>query len=299
MIKILDILEFLQKENIPYTFEGDEQQTVDGFSSLARYKEGTLTWVKIAKKIPKDFPLSKITLAIVSEGITGEFKNAIYTPQSKRAFFSTIAHFYGQEEERPDIGQFTYISPKVKLGKNVKIGHHCILDGDITIGDNTVIWHRVTMINRVKIGQNCTILSGAVIGHNGFSFTEDEEHRKTMIKHFGGVSIGDNVLIGDNVCISRGTIDDTVLEDGVKVDALSHVGHNCWLEKNVALAAPCEVNGSSHLEPNVYMAGGMVRSQCTIGENTLIGLGAVVVKDVEANQTVIGNPAKPLVKKKD
>lgn len=298
-MKISEILDFLTAEDIPFSFTGDSEEMVEGFSSLAHYKPGSFTWVKTQKNIPEGFDLSSIQLAFLSEEVTGSFPNAIRTPESKHAFFSTMEHFYGETEERPAIGQFTYISPKVKLGKNVRIGHNCTLDGDIIIGDNTVIWNNVVIVNRVSIGQRCDIHSGAVIGHDGYAYTEDETHKKTMVRHFGGVSIGDDVLIGENVCISRGTIDDTFLDDGVKIDSLSHIAHNCVFQKHVAAAAPCRTNGSVTIGENAYLAGALVRNQCTVGKNSFVGLGAVVVKDVESNQTVVGTPAKPFIKKKD
>ncbi len=297
-MNITKILEFLRTDGIPFTFTGTEETQTNRFSSLAHYKPGTFTWIKKQENIPEGFDLSRITLAFVSEDVdAGAAPNVIRTPESKRAFFSTIEHFYAQEEDRPAIGQFTYISPRVKLGKNVRIGHNCTLDGDITIGDGTVIWNNVTIINRVSIGQNCTVNSGVVIGHDGYGYTEDAEHKKTMVKHFGGVTIGDDVLIGENVCISRGTIDDTVLENGVKIDALGHIAHNCWFEEHAAMSVPCSVSGSVHIGRNGYLAGSIIRNQCTIGENAFVGLGAVVVKDVAPGETVVGNPAKPFRKK--
>lgn len=295
-MKISDILDFLAAENIPFSFSGESGAEIAGFSSLAHYKADSFTWVKAQKNIPEGFDVSRVQLAFLSEEVTGPFRNAIRTPESKHAFFAAIEHFYGQQETRPAIGQFTYISPKVKLGKNVRIGHNCTLDGEITIGDDTVIWNNVVIVNQVTIGRRCDIHSGAVIGHDGFAYTEDETHRKTMVKHFGGVSIGDDVLIGENVCVSRGTIDDTVLESGVKIDALGHIAHNCWFERDAAMAVPCSVSGSVHIGRNGYLAGNIIRNQCTIGENAFVGLGAVVVKDVEANQTVVGNPARPFIK---
>lgn len=297
MIQISSILSFLKEENIPFAFIGDENASVERFSSLSHYQPGNFTWVKKSESIPAGFDERKVTLAIVQEEVEGDFQNCIRTPMSKRAFFSTIEHFYSVEEQRPAVGQFTYISPGVKLGENVRIGHNCTLDGDITIGDGTVIWNNVTIINRVTIGKNCDIHSGVVIGHDGFSYTEDESHKKMMVKHFGGVRIGDDVLVGENVCISRGTIDDTTLEDGVKIDALGHIAHNCWFEENVGMAVPCSVSGSVHIRKNAYLAGNIIRNQCTIGEDAFIGLGAVVVKDVPAGETVVGNPARPFRKK--
>lgn len=298
-MKISDILDFLRGEGIPFTFVGNEADAVEGFSSLKHYKSGSFTWIKKQENIPEDFDLSQIVLVFVSEEVeVGSAPSVIRTPESKRAFFSTIEYFYAQEEERPAVGQFTYISPSVKLGKGVRIGHNCTLDGDITIGDGTVIWNNVVIINRANIGKGCNIHSGAVIGHDGYAYTEDSDHKKTMVKHFGGVSIGDHVLIGENVCISRGTIDDTIIESGVKIDTMGHIAHNCWLEEDAAMAAPCKANGSVHIGRNSYLAGGIIRNQCTIGENAFVGLGSVVVKDVAPGETVVGNPAKPFHKKK-
>lgn len=296
-MKITEILRFLDEEQIPYVFRGKAESEVARFSSLTRYKPGTFTWVKKQENIPDGFDCAAVALAFVSEGVTGAFPNVIETSQSKRAFFSVMEHFYGETESRPAIGQFTYLSPQVKLGKNVRIGHNCTLDGDITIGDDTVIWNGVTIVNRVTIGQRCEIKSGAVIGHDGYAYTEDASHKKTMVKHFGGVTIGNDVLIGENFCISRGTIDDTTLENGVKLDALGHVAHNCYFERDSAMAVPCSVSGSVHVGENAYIAGDIIRNQCTVGDNAFVGLGAVVVKDVPADTTVIGNPAKPYSKK--
>ena len=100
-----------------------------------------------------------------------------------------------------------------------------------------------------------------------------------------------------NVCIVRGTIDDTVIEDGVKIDNLSHVAHNCVLEENAVMAFPCFLGGSSRVEQNGYIAQGVVRNQCTVHENGFVGMGAVVTKDVPANTIVVGNPAKPFIRK--
>ena len=146
-MRISEILRFLDAEQIPYVFRGSAESEVARFSSLTHYKPGTFTWVKKQENIPDGFDCAAVALAFVSEGVTGAFPNVIETPQSKHAFFSAMEHFYGEAENRPAIGQFTYLSPQVKLGRNVRIGHNCTLDGDITIGDDTVIWNGVTRGN--------------------------------------------------------------------------------------------------------------------------------------------------------
>lgn len=297
-MNISEILAYLREEKIPFDFSGEEQNMVEGFSSLSRYRQGTFTWVKKQENIPAGLDMAGIALAFIPEDVNaGAAPNIIRTPESKHAFFSAIEHFYGREESRPPVGQFTYVSPQVKLGKNVQIGHNCTLDGDITIGDGTVIWNNVVIVNRVRIGKNCSIQSGTIIGHDDYAYTEDANHKKTMIRHFGGVWIGDSVWIGKNVCVNRGTIDDTVLGDGVKIDDLSQISHNCILEDDVALAFPCSLGGSVHIERNGYISGAIVRNQCSVGKDAFVGMGAVVVKDVPPGETVVGNPAKPFGKR--
>ena len=294
-MKITEILRFLDAEQIPYVFRGSAESEVARFSSLTHYKPGTFTWVKTQENLPEGFDCAAVALAFVSEGVTGAFPNVIETPQSKHAFFSVMEHFYGEEESRPAIGQFTYLSPRVKLGKNVRIGHNCTLDGDITIGDDTVIWNGVTIVNHVTIGCRCEIQSGCVIGHDGFGYTEDAAHNKTMVRHFGGVTIGDEVRLGMNNVIARGVIDDTVLGNGVKMADLCHVGHNNMVGDRSTLINSA-LFGSCHIGENAYITYSVVKNQTHIGENALIGMASNVLHDVEANTVVVGNPARTLRK---
>ena len=204
--------------------------------------------------------------------------------------------FVEKTEQIFQIGQGTYLSPNVKLGRNVSIGCNCVLDGNITIGDNTRIYHNVTIINNVTIGKNCDIESGVNIGHDGYAFTENESHEKSMIKHYGGVTIGDNVHIGGQTHVARGTLDNTIIEDGVKIDTLIHIAHNCKIGRNSALIAGSLIYGSAELGSNVQITSGIVRNQLKMGNNSFAGIGSVVLKDVPEDTTVIGVPAKVLLK---
>ena len=293
---ISEILAFLDAQGVPYPYRGDRELRVNGFSSLSNYRSGSFTWVKRQENIPAGMDPSQVRLAFVSEGVAAAFPNVIESPESKRAFFSAIEHFYAQEEERPAVGAFTYIGPCVRLGEGVRIGHNCTLDGDIRVGSRTVIWHNVVILNRVEIGSRCEIQSGAVIGHDGFGYSEDAGHNKHMVRHFGGVRIGDDVLLGSGARVCRGTIDDTVIESGAKIDNLCHIAHNCVVGKRAGMAYPCALGGSSRVGDEAYLAACVVRNQHSVGDGAFVGMGAVVVRDVEANQTVAGNPAKPFPK---
>ncbi len=293
-ITLYEILNYLTEKNIPYQYRGEESAVVTGFSSLARYQPGTLAWVKDPEKLREGPNQTEFALLIAQSGVEASDAPCVITsPESRKAFFSVIEHFYGDSSlARPSCGAGSFISPKVQLGHNVTIGCGCVLDGEITIGDDTVIWHNVTILNRVTIGKGCVIQSGVVIGHDGYAFTQEMGH-KTMIPHYGGVIIGNGVWIGSNTDIIRGTIDDTCIGDGCKIDTLCHIAHNVIMEQDCALVAGSILMGSAHLQPRTYVASAIVRDQVTVGCDAFIGMGAAVTKDVPDKTVVAGIPAKP------
>ena len=291
-ISIVNIQKLLDSEKIEYKYIGKNDLEVNGFSSLKNYKEGNITWVKNNESIPKSIDINNLNLVVIQEDINVNFQNQIITNESKRAFFTIVEHFFTEPKETMAVGYNTYISPGVSLGENVQIGHNCVLDGNIEIADGTKIFNNVTLVNNIKIGKNCEVQSGTTIGHDGFGYVEHADNVKSMVKHFGGVKIGDNVHISGNCCIARGTIDDTVVEDGCKFDSNCFVAHNCIIGKNSALVAGTAILGSVTLGENAYIASATIKNQLNIGSNSLVGVGAVVLKDVKPNEVVAGVPAK-------
>ena len=113
--------------------------------------------------------------------------------------------------------------------------------------------------------------------------------------HFGSVVIGDNVDIGANTTIERGTIDDTVIENGVKIDDLCQISHNVHIGENTNIITNTSIYGSVNIGKNCYIATSIIRNQLKIGDNVTIGMGSVVVKDIQDGSLVFGNPAKERV----
>ncbi len=298
MIKIKEILKFLDDEKIDYVFRGDDETEIEGFSSLKNYKQNTFTWAKNEKAYQYGF--SEKRLVIVQEGLQIAAQNVIVSKESKRAFFSLIEYFAKPDEPilSPMVGPGTIIGDKVKIGKDVMIGANCVIQGDIEIGDYSRIWNNVTIINNVKIGKNCEVQSGCVIGHDGFAWNESLSHEKTMIKHFGGVELQDKVYLGPNCVVDRGEIDNTLIGTGTKMDANCFVAHNVIIGKNVIMITGSKLYGSSELGENTYIASATVRNQCKIGANSFIGMGAVVTADLPENIVAAGIPAR-IIKKEN
>lgn len=289
-ISVKEIEKCLEKNGIGYKYIGDRSTAVKGFSAINNYKNDTITWIgrkEIAQKYHPD-----ALLVIVQDGLDVSFSNTFICDNSKKGFFTIIETFFNEDVMLTDAGRGTYIGDNVELGENVKIGHNCTIDGNVEIGDNTVIHHNVTIINKVKIGANCEIQSGVRIGHDGFAYSEDKDGIKTMIKHHGGVIIHNDVFIGSNTEVARGTIDDTVINEGCKIDALSHIAHNVKLGKNNGVIAGCTIYGSVRTGDNCYIATSVIRDQAVLGNNVFVGMNSTVTKDIPDNSVVVGSPAK-------
>ncbi len=298
MVFIRDIIEFLKKTNFRFEFFGDINETINGFSTLYNYRNGTITWCKKSEyfEANEDVKNRQYNLIVMPEPSNSLSGNYIITDKPKNVFFDIVEEFFATERKLPEVGAGTYISPEVKIGKNVKIGYNCVIDGDITIGDNTVIYHNVTLINRINIGKNCTIQSNVVMGHDDYGYVEDENHNKKMIKHYGAVVIGDDVFIGPSCVINRGTIDDTVVGSGCKIDAFCNIAHNVELGPKSSLISGASIYGSVKTGENVYIASALIKNQLKLGDNVVVGMGSVVLKDLESDVTVAGVPAKPINK---
>jgi len=175
------------------------------------------------------------------------------------------------------------IAPGVVFGPGVTIGRRCI------VGPNSVLAH-VTIGDDSRIGSNCSI------GGDGFGFEVDSETGAvTKFPHFGRVTIGKNVEIFSNVCIARGSLRDTVIEDHVKIDNLVHVAHNCTIRRGAFLIANSMIGGSTIIGEGAWIAPSTsVLNGIVVGDRAMTGMGAVVTKAVGTNEIVAGVPARKL-----
>lgn len=289
-VELKEVVDFLKKEKFDFKLVGKTDGIfLQGFSSLANYKAGTITWVKSEKNW--NDTNEKVLVCVVQEKVNIPCSIQIVSNDSKAVFFAILEHFFGGDTDEKRIGEYTYIGDNVKLGKNVRIGNNCSITGDVTIGDDTIISDNVVIRNKVTIGKRCQIQALTVIGEEGFGFYENTLHKKVMVKHYGGVNIGNDVFVGSHVNIARGTIDDTYIGNGVKIAPSTHIGHNNQVGEN-AVVICSQLYGSVQLGENAYIVGSIVRNQCKIGQDTMIGMGSVVTKDIEERKVAIGAPAK-------
>ena len=148
------------------------------------------------------------------------------------------------------------------------------------IGEGSVVRERVTIGEDCVVGARCLIQSGAVIGGDGFGFAPDEGAWE-KIEQLGAVRIGDDVEIGANTCIDRGALDDTVIEDGVKLDNLIQIGHNCHIGRHTAMAGCVGVAGSARIGAHCTVGGaGMILGHLTIADHVHISSASIVTRSI-------------------
>ena len=155
----------------------------------------------------------------------------------------------------------------------------------------------VNIPNWVKLGKNITIHENCTIGTEGFGFAKDEDGKWLHIPHIGLVIIEDNVEIFSGTNIDRGTVDNTIIGKGTKIDHQCHIGHNVQIGENCIITAKVIIGGSTKIGNNVWIGpNSTIMDHITVGDNVCIGAQTNVIKSVENEVVVVGNPAYVLRK---
>lgn len=190
---------------------------------------------------------------------------------------------------------FVWSDAEAVIHPSARIGHNVVLGRGVQIGAETVIYHNTVIGDEVKIGARCVVKSCAVIGEEGFGFERDAEGKAVRLPHMGTVIIGNDVEVGSLTTVCRGTLADTVLRNGCKIDDHVHIAHNVDVGEDAFVIACAEVSGGVTIGPRAWIApNASVLNQISIGADAVVGLGGVVVKSVLDGAVVVGNPAKPI-----
>jgi UDP-3-O-[3-hydroxymyristoyl] glucosamine N-acyltransferase len=179
-----------------------------------------------------------------------------------------------------DVGAFACIGANAVLDAGVRVGAHGVIGADVHIGRGTHLAARVTVADGCAIGERCIVHSGAVIGADGFGFAL-HDGRWEKIEQLGAVCIGDDVEIGANTCIDRGALQDTVIEDGVKLDNLVQIGHNVRVGKHTAMAGCAGVAGSATIGAHCTVGGGaIVLGHLSLADHVHVSAASVVTRSI-------------------
>lgn len=266
---------------------------VDNLADMAHVNATTLDWINPSKLNKQEIAEnSKARVIIVDDSVTDVPNKVLIRVKNPKRALAMVGNAFFVHKHKAGIHPTAVVDENAVIGENVTIGAFAVI-GRATIGERTVISPFVRVYDDVTIGRECFVKEGAVIGGVGFGFERDESGNWFRFPQIGGVRIGDHVDIGSNTCIDRGALSDTILEDHVKVDNLCHIAHNAHISKNAVIVACAEISGSCVVGENSWVGpNACIRDQRNVGNNTVIGMGAVVVKHIGDNEVWAGNPAK-------
>jgi UDP-3-O-[3-hydroxymyristoyl] glucosamine N-acyltransferase len=198
-----------------------------------------------------------------------------------------------------ELGADVSIGPFVVLGRNVRVGarsrlaQHVTLDDGVTVGEDTIIGPGAVCYRGSRVGSRVVLKAGAIIGGEGFGYLSDRtgHHR---IPHVGGCLLDDEVEVGSHSCIDRGSIDDTVVGRGTKLDNLVHVGHNVHIGERCLVMAGVGIAGSTRIGNDVILAGHVgITDHLVIGDRARIAAKSAIFGDVPPGASFSGHPARP------
>ncbi len=220
-----------------------------------------------------------------------------YFLDNPRLVFVQLLKKFNDAKIIREISSHTILHDSSKIGKNCYIGHYSIIDQNCIIGDNCIIGNRVSLKNCI-IGNNCIVQSGTTAGEDGFAYERYDSGKLQHFPHMGKVVISDDVEICANCSIARGSLTDTIIGSGTKIDALVHIAHNVKLGRNCELTAGTIVGGSTIIGNSTWTGlNSTLKDNIRIGNNVIVGAGAMVIKDVEDKDVVAGVPAKSIKNK--
>lgn len=226
--------------------------------------------------------------AAAAHGVT-----LLAAPNPRLAFLRAVAACFAPEPPR-GIHPTAIIHPSARIAADVFVGPYTVIDEECEVGEGTVIHSHVHLYAGVRVGRRVLIHSGTAIGADGYGYERNEHGALEKFPHLGGVVIEDDVEIGSNTSIDRGTLADTRIKTGARIDNQVHIAHNVTIGAHAAVIAQSMIGGGVVIGDGAWIApAAAIMNQVPVGDGATVGLGAVVVKPVAARETVMGAPAVP------
>jgi UDP-3-O-[3-hydroxymyristoyl] glucosamine N-acyltransferase len=229
---------------------------------------------------------SAIVLGIDSEAETSLPRIVADNPY---LYFARISQLFNPTLlQPPGVHPSAVVAASAKLGERVSIGAGCVVGEGATIGDDSCLYPRVVVYPGCTLGKRVIVHSGAVIGGDGFGFADDSG-TWVKIPQVGSVRIGDDVEIGANTTIDRGAMDDTVIEEGVKLDNQIQIGHNTHIGAHTAVAGCVGIAGSAHIGRHCTFGGAaMILGHLKIVDHVNISAGTFISRSILKPGTYTG-----------
>jgi UDP-3-O-[3-hydroxymyristoyl] glucosamine N-acyltransferase len=275
--------------------EGRSDGEIRGARPIEQAGPGEITI--LTQPNPTLLQQSRAACVLVPRTLTSAEGRTVIRVDNPRLALARVIGWLGlRPGPAPGVHPTAVVHPTARLGADVSVGPYCVIGAGAEIGADTVLYAHVTVYDGVKIGRRCLLHAGVVVGADGFGFTPDGDHYQ-KIPQIGGVEIGDDVEIGANSTIDRGTLAATRIGAGTKIDNLVQVGHNCVIGAHCTISAQTGLAGSTQVGDWVVIGGQVgigdhvrIDSQAVVGSAAAIPTG----KHIHAGEPVWGVPARPL-----
>ena len=275
------------------SIEGDSSVLIQGIGALDSANSNQISYA-VNEKYKDSLKNSNAGAFIINKSLKKFCQRNIVLVENVYLAYSILSHKFKftQNIENFQYGhQLSYPNSKIAanslIGKNVKIGEgsiigaYCVIEDNVSIGSNSKIEQNVSIQRGCQIGSNCVISPGAVIGSEGFGNARDADKKWSPIAHLGNVLMGDNVSVGANTTIDRGTISHTEIHDGVKIDNLIHIAHNVIIGEDTAIAAKTGIAGTTIIGKRCMIGGAVgIVGHLKITDDVVINATSTVNRDI-------------------
>jgi UDP-3-O-[3-hydroxymyristoyl] glucosamine N-acyltransferase LpxD len=298
-----NIRSILSNLNIHYEIEGDNEKMIKNISSITNAKPDDLSFCSCeGDKAVELVSQSKAGVILCKKNLRGlvhprQRVQLIFLDNPRYVFVNLANKIFEKQKSMTWISPSAVISQTAKIGTRCYVGEYTVIGDGCKIGNDTIIYDKVTLVKDCIVGDRCVIHSGVTLGDDGFAFERDKKelHR---FPHFGKVLIGDDVEICANSHVAKGSLSDTVIGNGTKVDSLVHISHNVFVGKNCEITAGSVIGGSAEVGDSTWIGlNATLKDHVKVGNNVIVASGASVIHDVPSQDIVAGVPAKSIKNK--
>ncbi len=290
--------------------EGDAEVVLRGVAPIAEAEPGDLTFLRSAAFV-KDWASSRASAVVTLPDLDVGGRPALRSDDPSRDFYRAAAILVPEPRPRPGVHPTAVVHPEAEVDASAAVGPQCSIgagarigarsllhDGvmvgaGVRIGDDCEIHGRVVLRAAATLGDRVTLQPGVVIGGEGFGYVGDGEGGLRRVHNVGSVIVGDDVEVGANSTIDRGTLGHTRIGRGCKLDNLVQIGHNCVLGDHVVVVAQVGIAGSTRVgDRAVLMGQAGIAGHVQIGAGAFVGPMTGVHKDVAPGERVLGAPQR-------
>jgi UDP-3-O-[3-hydroxymyristoyl] glucosamine N-acyltransferase len=306
-VRLADLASELGRE-----IEGDPEFRVAGVAALDRAGPGDLAYVR-SVRFAAALAATRAGALILPLGLDAGGRPAIRSPHPGLDFARAVKRLVAVASPAPGLHASVVLAPRARVDATASVGPGCVLGAEAQVGPRSVLHANVTLYDGVVVGADCVIHAGCVLrertqlgdrvvlqpgvvlGGDGFGYVITEAGELEAMPQLGRVVVGDDVEIGANTTVDRGTLGDTCIERGAKLDNLVQVGHNVVIGESAVLVAQAGVAGSSRIGRGaVIMSQAGIPDHVRIGERAYVGPKSGVHGDVADGARVMGYPHRDM-----